>query len=40
MNITLLGSDKMRKFTEMVDYNQTETVKNFTIEILMDKATF
>ena len=30
----------MRMFTEMVDVNQTETVKNFTIEILMDQATW
>lgn len=30
----------MRMFTEMVDVNQTEKVKNFTIEILMDQATW
>ena len=38
MNITLEGRDELEKFTQMVDLNQSEGVKNFTIEILMDKV--
>ena len=35
MNITLTDSYELRWFTEIIDYNQTETVKDFSIEILM-----
>ena len=36
MNITLEGKDKLRMFTQMVDLDQVEGVKNYTIEILME----
>ena len=38
MNITLQGKEKLKKFTRIVDLEQVEGVKNFTIEILMDKV--